>query len=142
MVLVMIQIGFEYLIRDVAYTPATIPDTPKMPTPVTSLQFTKLLQKQLGAPPLEPLDQIADTQRRGVRQVQMDVVLTDDALQNMHIQGVTGLAQQVPAPYLYIPRQHLVTVFCTPHQMHLQVVDRMSAGALLHDPKLFKMSSN
>ena len=68
--------------------------------------------------------------------MQMDVIFADHSLQNLDIQGVAGLPQQVPTTELDIPYQHLIAVFGTPDQVHLQVVDRVTTCALLHGLKL------
>jgi hypothetical protein len=66
----------------------------------------------------------------------MDVVFAHHPFQHAHIQRVTRLAQQVSAAQLHVSCQHLVAVFCAPHQLHFQFVDSMAACSLLHPTKL------
>ena len=45
----------------------------------------------------------------------MDVIFTNNPLQNLYVQHVAGLSQQFPITQLDIARQHMVAILSTPH---------------------------
>lgn len=75
--------------------------------------------------------------------MQMNMIFTDHPFQNLNVQHITRLAQQVTTTQLDITSQYLVPILGAPHQMDLQVVDGVTARALLlHEAKLPERSSN
>jgi len=56
----------------------------------------------------------------------MDMILTDHALQNLNVHGITDLPQQIPATKLNISSKHFIPVFGNPNQVNLQIMNTMT----------------
>ena len=56
----------------------------------------------------------------------MDVIDTDMPFDNLNVSAQTHLTQHVTRPFRNVTTQHLVAIFCHPHEVVLDVVDRMA----------------
>ena len=72
--------------------------------------------------------------------MQMDMVTTDDALDDLYIERIADLSYQVSTPLLDLSAQHAVAIFGAEDQVDLESIDAMATSTLLHAPNLLKVS--
>ncbi len=136
----MLQILVHDLVGDLAGAPGSVANTPKMTPSVALLQRGILLQQLAGTPTFDPTNHLTDRMLRRIRQMQMHMIATDDALDDANVEGITHLTNQVAAAYLDLSPEHAVSVLRAEDQMHLQLVNAMGAVSLLHAQNLLKVS--
>ena len=136
----MLQILVDDLIGDLAGAPRTIANTPKMTPSVPLLQRGILLQELARTATLDAPDDLTDGVLGRIRQMQVHMIATDDALDDSYVKGITDLSDQVSAAHLDLAPECAVSVLGAEDQMHLKLVDAMGAMSLLHAQNLLKVS--
>ena len=104
----MLQILVHDLVGDLAGAPGSVANTPKMTPSVALLRRGILLQKFAGTPTFDPTNHLTDRMLRRIRQMQMYMIATDDALDDANVEGITYLPNQVPATQLDLSPKHAI----------------------------------
>src|SRR3954471_8213898 len=86
----------DHLIRHVPAAATEVPTRPKVTAPELLPQRRELLQHLVRRLPLQALHQTADRHLRRDRDQQVHVILTDVALQDVHVMTPADLADQLP----------------------------------------------
>ena len=136
----MLQILVDDLLGDRAGTPGSIAYTPEVPASVALLQRGVLLQELARTATLDPPNDLTNGMLRGIRQMQMHMIATDDTLDNPNVEGITDLSDQVAATHLDLAPEYAISVLRAEDQMHLKLVNVMVAMSLLHAENLLKVS--
>ena len=55
----------------------------------------------------------------------MHMILTHMTAHNRYIKGLTALANQIPGPQCHLTSQNMVPIFRNPHEVVLNIIDRM-----------------
>ncbi len=130
----MVNVGFDLLLGYSADCAAKIAPRPQMLAPVSLFQQREFI---LQFPRRYSLDELGDLRWTEIgrrRHHQMHMVTTDVALQDGDFSAGTDLADNVACPFRRFSPQHLVAIFRHPHEVILNVVDRMrSLPILRHD---------
>lgn len=119
------QILLHHLVRYHSCTPCSIPNCPKVPTPVPFPKCREFLLQQSRTPPLQPLHQVANAYRWRIFHMHVYMVFAYHSLQNVYILAVAYLHKYIPTSLLYITCQHCVSIFCNPNYMTAQITNTM-----------------
>ncbi len=118
--IVIVQVGriamvfkiiLHHLVRDIARTPNTVPDVPKVTAPVSFAQFGKFFLKTTGGLALETFYNIAQLLRRTVFNMYVHMDLAYRSLKDTNIFRITNLLDKIATPYLDIAHQNMETIF-------------------------------
>lgn len=126
------DVGPHHVLRNVAGAHGVVAPRPQVPAPVLPAQLAILLQEHPAAAPLQSLDHLADRDVRRYGHQQMHMVDRHVPLLDLHIQRLAGLTDQIPRPYSDIATQHLAPVLRDPHDVDLQIVDRVGCLPIAH----------
>jgi hypothetical protein len=99
-------------------------------TPVAFLQMRELFLQLSGGHAFDVLDDLGRAQGRWTRYQDMHVIDADMALDNGQFAAHTHLTDNVARAFGYLSAQHLIAVLGSPHQVVLDVVDRVSTFAI------------
>ena len=126
----MLQILLDRFLGDVAGTPGSVADGPKMPSPIFLAQRWIFLLQPARGTTLHPLDQVRQRLRRPILNVHVNMVFAHHSLENSHVFRVTYLDQQVSAAHLDVALQHRLAVLCDPHQVRRKPRYRVPAVSI------------
>jgi len=121
----VLDVRFDHFIGDIPTAAAKIAPRPHVPSPVALSDRRKLPQQEIGAFPLEVLDQPADRHLGWNRQQHVHMIGRNVPLQNVHLLPAAFFAHHLPDPFHYRTPQHFVTVFGDPHDMEVDGEDRV-----------------
>lgn len=120
-----LNILLDLLLGDDPHRRAEIPPRPQMLSPIAFLQMRKFLLQLPRRHALQVLRDFSWTKQRRTRHQHMHMVNTHMPFQNMHISAHTYLSKNRARPLGYLPTQHLIPIFRHPHQMVLNVIERV-----------------
>jgi len=113
------------------------PPRPQVPPPKLLLDVRKLCHQVVRGLPFQPLQQSADRHLRRNRNKQMDMVLGNVPLQNLHLMLRAYLPDQIPHPRRHLANQRRSPVLRYPHQMQMDLENRMRpVSVFCHSPSL------
>lgn len=107
---------------------------PPMVAPILPLQLAKFLQQTPTTAAFQPLYQLAHGQMRRHRQQQMHMICRHMATHNIDFQCGTRLSDQFPRSQRHLSPQNRLPVFCHPHYMVFQIVNRVRRFSVAHCP--------
>ena len=137
---VVFKILCHHLICNIACTPCSVTDCPKVSSPISLLKNWKFLLKSPGTPALQSLHYITDRLRWWVFNMDMHVVLAYNSFQYLHILRRADLPNYVSASLLNITLKNQIPIFCNPNYVYRQPSNCMTIVPknLAHLPKLQK----
>ena len=124
----VLDVRLDHLIGDVAAAAAKIAARPHVPSPVALPDRRKLPQQEIGAFPLEVLDQPTDRHLGRDRQQHMHMIRRNVPLQDVHPLPAAFLANHLPNPFRHHTAQHFVAVLRDPY--HVQMDGEYGMGAV------------
>lgn len=124
----VLDVRFDHFIGDVATAAAKIAARPHVPSPVTLPDRRKLLQQDIGAFPLEALDQPTDRHLGRGRQQHVNMIGRNMPLQDVHPLPSAFLANHISNPLRHRTSQHFVAVLRDPY--HVQMDGKYGMGAV------------
>ena len=128
----------DYLISHIARTGRKVSPRPQVSSPKLPVQLAKLLQHLPAASPLDPLHQLAHRYLRRHRYQQMHMVWRNVSFHDVHFLARAGLFYQLSQSLTNFTSQHWLAILGYPHQMVLQIIDRMRCLTVTHDHILLR----
>ena len=105
---------------------------PEVSSPELSTQFTELFQHPSAAAALDSLHQLAHRQFGWHRDQQVNMVRCYVPTQDGQIQRSTSLPHQFAQPNGYLAAQYGFAILGDPHDVILEVIDRMRCLSIAH----------
>ena len=131
------KIFLNHFICDVACTPNSVADTPKMVAPITFPKIRKFFLKASGRPSFHSFDKIAYGLGRSVFNMDVNMVFAYDPFKYMHIFRITDLLDQIPTSYLNVTLENMISIFCNPNYMCSKTRNGVTHTSLFfHKPKI------
>lgn len=127
----VLKVILDHLVGDISRAPYSIPNGPKVPTPVLLGKNREFLLKTARRPSLEAFHKVAHLLRGTVLDMYVHMVLAYNAFKDPYIFRITNLLDKISAPNLNITLEHVVPVFSNPHYMGGQPRYRMAGPSLL-----------
>src|ERR671931_509494 len=127
----MRQILLAHLFRHLSDRGTKIPASPEVPSPVALLQHGKLLEQLAGSAAFDPTHDLARRHVGRGRDEDVYMLLSDNPLKALDLEDFTRLPDQLPHTQCDIACEHLVAVLRDPDKVILDVVDRMTAVAIV-----------
>jgi hypothetical protein len=112
---VVLKVFLNHFIRYVARTPNTIPNRPKVPTPISLRKFWVLFLQPPRRSTFQAFNNIANVQRWSVFDVDMHVVFAHNAFKYLDILRITNLLHKLTASLLDVTIQNFISIFCNPN---------------------------
>src|SRR2546421_7820408 len=128
----MRQILLDHLFRPLADRGTKIPASPEVPSPVALLQHWKLLEQFTGSAAFDPPHDLARRHVGRGRDEDVHMILADDPLEDLDLEDFAHLPDQLPHTQCDIACENLVAVLRDPDKVILDVVDCMTAVAIVH----------
>ena len=126
----MLDVGLDYLLRHRAQRGSKVAPSPEMTAPVTTLQLRDFQLQQPRRTAFDVLNPQHHQQTWRERRKQMHMIPTHVALENRDVLDHTNLTDRIPRPQRDRPREHRIPILRYPHQVALDVVDRMRPVAI------------
>src|SRR5258708_27312054 len=127
----LVNILLDLRLTDYTDTGAEIATRPDGLAPIALLQVRKLILQFTRGRPLQILGYFGWTQLRRTRHQQVNVVHADVPLQNVDVSAHTDLPDDLARALGDVCSQHLVPVFCNPHQVVLNIIGGVRSFAIL-----------
>ena len=124
----------NYLIGDIAGTAAEVSSRPQVPSPELLLQMRILRQQVVCCLPLQPLQQAADRHLRWYRYEKMYMVLGYMPLLDLDLVLPAYIPDQISHPLGHVSTQCRPSIFRYPHQMQMDLENRMRAVSVIRHP--------
>src|SRR5258706_5574082 len=121
----MVNVGFDLFLSDCANGATEIASRPQVLAPVTLFQQGKLVLQLARRYAFDELSNLSRTERGRCRHPQMHMIATDMPLQKGDFTAGTHLPDDFSCAFCRLTAQDLLTVLRDPHQVILNVVDRM-----------------
>ena len=135
----MFKILLHDLISNVACTPNTITNSPKMPTPITSTQLWIFCLKASRCSTFQAFDNITNILRRTVFDVNMYMIFAYNTFKNSYIFRIANLFNKISATFLNVAFKSMVTIFCNSNYVRSKPRYSMSRTSLFfHNSKIQK----
>ena len=137
----MRQIFLYHLFAQLTGCYTEIASCPKMSTPISLFDMGKFFKYFSRCSAFYASH---DFRRRYIgrsRYQNMDMVLTHNSTQYLHLKFFTRLANKLPYSQGYISLQNLVTVFCYPYKMIFNLVLSMAAMSVFHASQYIQTAS-
>src|SRR5580693_10764156 len=124
----------NHLIGDIAGTAAEVSSCPQVPSPELFLQMRILRKQMVCRHPFQPLQQAADRHLRWDRYEQMYMVLGHMPFHDLHLVLPADIPDQISHPLGHVSTQCWSSIFRYPHQMQMDLENRMRAVSIIHHP--------
>ena len=132
----MLKIFLNHFVRYVACTPNTVPNCPKMSTPISLRKLWVFLLQSARSSSFQSLYDITYVQRWSVLNVNMHMIFANHSFKYLHIFRITNLLNKVAASLLDIPFQNLIPIFCNPNYVGRKPRHRMATDSLFFTHKV------
>src|ERR1019366_6754403 len=116
------------VVGEVTARGAEVPSPPEMPSPVPLAQFGELHQHPVGRPPLDPPDEVADSDVRRYLHEHVHVLLRQDAGHDLHADLPATLRDDGAYALPQRSLEHLVAVFRDPDDVVTMVKDSVTSA--------------
>ncbi len=114
---VMFQVFLDHFIGNIACTPNTKSNCPKMPPPISFSNVGIFFLKSPRGSSFQSLNQLAHRLRRGIFYVDVNMILAYDPFQYFNIFRITNLLYQISTTRFNIAFQNMITIFSYPNYM-------------------------
>jgi len=126
-----LNVLLDLLLGDHAHRRTEISPRPQVLSPIALLQMRKFLLQFPRRYSLQVWHDFGWTQQRWTRHQHRHMVSTHMPLQNGYIPAQAHLSQYLTRPLGHLPPQDLIAVFRHPHQMILDVIERVRSFAIV-----------
>ncbi len=130
---------FDHLIRDVAAAATEVAPRPEMASPILLAQMGKLRQQMVRCLPFQSLHQLTDGHLRRNRDEKMHMILRKSAFYDVDFLAATDFPQQFPYPVADFSVQHRFSIFCHPDQMQMDAKDIVSPTPIIAHADQYSM---
>ena len=93
-----------------------------MAAPEGSSEFLELGKELVGGFALEGLHEFADGEKGRHREEEMHVILRNGTFDDIDLVALAYLSYEIPQPLRYLSVENLLTVFCDPDHVVLEVI--------------------
>ena len=128
----MFQILFDHLFGHLPHRGTKIPTGPEVSSPGALLQQRELLEQLARTPALDPAHDFTRGHMRWRRDQDVHMILTHNAFQNLDLEDFAGLPDPFPHAERDVPSQDFLAVLRDPDTVILDVVNRVTAIAIVH----------
>src|SRR2546427_4475161 len=128
----MCQILFDPLFGPLPSRGTQIPACPEAPSPGALLQQRELLEQLARAASFDPAHDLTRGHVRRSRDQDVHMILTHNPFEDLDLEDFAGLPDQFPYAECDIPCQDFVAVLGDPDKVVLDVVNRVTAIAIVH----------
>ena len=130
-----------YFIGNITRAGRKIASGPNVATPELPFHFGKLHKHFSRRLTFHTLYHFAYTKFRRIRHEQMYMILRYMSFYNFNFFLVTYFSKQFTYPLRYLSTKNMLSIFCDPYKMHLQVITSMTTGSVIfHETNLLKSS--
>ncbi len=129
----MLQILLNHFFLHLPNCGAEIPPRPKMSPPISLLQMWKLLKQPTCRIAFNPPHNLTGCHSGRVTHQNMYMILANHSAYYPYLERLTDLSHHSPNSFSNIPYPNLVTIFCHPTKVILNLKNRMTAIPIIHD---------
>ncbi len=132
----VLKVFLNHVVRYVASTPNTVPNSPEMPPPVSLRKLWVLLLQPAGRSSFQSLYDITNVERWSVFNVDMHMIFANHPFKYLNIFRITNLLHKVTTSSLDVPFQNFISIFCDPNYMGRKPRHRVATDSLFFTHKV------